>query len=79
MKTVDKLVSKMTDNDLKAEAIRLRLAFKDKGVTHLWDFIQPFHPKNRFDREEFRLCVYGRRADAVMVKVLREVLNKVSV
>ena len=75
--TENKKTDQLSTWELKSEAMRLKDLFLGKGVTHLWDFIQPFYPKLKFDRDAFRLAIYGRTSNEDVVAVLRDVWNRI--
>lgn len=68
--------STLTEKELKLEAHRLRVAFNKKGIKHIWDFVQAFHP-NKYEKSEFQDFISGRVADENFINVLNQILNRI--
>lgn len=66
-----------TDSILKLEAHRLRVAFNQKGVKHIWDFVQAYYP-DKYDREAFHQFINCRAANQEFIDVLTEILKKIN-
>ena len=74
---MEKQLKDMRPLELKAECFKIRALLEEKGITHPWDFVRAFYPKTKFKQAEFRSALYGQVANAEVVKVLRDVLNKI--
>lgn len=67
----------MTDSELKLEAHRLRVAFNNKGIKHIWDFVQAFYP-DQYDKDDFQKFINCRESNVEFVTILEDVLNRIS-
>lgn len=59
------------------EVMQLRVAFNERGIKHIWDFMQAFYP-NKFDREEFRGHLSGNKINNEMTVAMQEILKKIT-
>lgn len=74
-KHTKKMITTLTENELKLEAHKLKVAFNNKGIKHIWDFVQAFYP-NKYDKDKFTLFLAGRQANYEFVEVLTDVLKR---
>jgi hypothetical protein len=70
--------NKMDESQLKREAIKLKVAFNEKGVKHIFDFINVSYPGHKYDKAEFDLFINGRKADPELAQVCDNILKLIS-
>ena len=76
METIEKIEQAKLEQHLKLQALQLKVAFNDKGIKHIWDFIQGFYPNNKFDKDSFGQFISGRQANIEFIKILTDILHK---
>lgn len=73
--TITKQLKTMTENELKLEALRLKMALNEKGVKHIFDFMVAFYPEKKIDKANYNLFISGRRANWEYVEILQNIVE----